>query len=159
MKPRSAADILERVFASAPNGRTAATVTSASADQYESPVKPGGLHWDAQPRTRAPNARDASLHGFEDMTGRRFGRMTVIGLASERAYGSKVKGCWVVRCACGHYESRRAKAIRNPANADDACVHCRHVAFLRRRETERALGRAPKDTVEDLVRRLGGRAP
>ena len=41
-----------------------------------------------------------------DLTGTQFERMTVIGLSRD------YMGRWVVRCACGRYELRTAKAIR-----------------------------------------------
>ena len=152
LKPRSAGDVLDRIFASAPNGRTAAAVTSESADRYESPVKPGCLHWDAPPRTRGPSAEEIICPSFTDMTGVKFGRMTVIGIFADSVTNAQQ---WVVRCVCGHYEARRAKAIRNPANSADACVHCRHVAFLSQRESDRARGALRPDTVETSLARIG----
>lgn len=64
-------------------------------------------------------------HGV-DLSGTRQGRLTVIGLAH------RVKGRWVVRCDCGVYTLRTAKAISNPANNQDRCEHCRHLAQVKR---------------------------
>lgn len=61
-----------------------------------------------------------------DLTGLRFGRFVVIGFSSDH------RGHWVVRCDCGRYSTRRARAIKNRANSDDRCEHCRHLAFLQR---------------------------
>lgn len=71
---------------------------------------------------------------FEDLTGRRVGRFTVIGLAAD------FKGRWVVRCDCGTYSTRRAKAIRNPENGQDRCEHCRHLAYLKRSDYRQQTG-------------------
>lgn len=63
-----------------------------------------------------------------DLTGVRVGRFVVAGLSAS------VPKRWVVRCDCGIYSLRTAKAIRNPRNADDRCERCRYLAFLRRRD-------------------------
>lgn len=40
---------------------------------------------------------------FDDLTGRRVGRFTVIGIAWD------FNGRWVVRCDCGRYSTRRKR--------------------------------------------------
>lgn len=70
----------------------------------------------------------------ENLTGYRRGSLTVIGLSRDTA------GVWVCRCVCGHYVTRRAKSIKNPANTIDACEFCRHVQYLRRASTFRTTG-------------------
>lgn len=47
--------------------------------------------------------------------------MVVVGLAKD------IAARWIVRCDCGDYEPRTAKAIKNPANGADCCVKCRQV--------------------------------
>ena len=64
---------------------------------------------------------------FNDLTGRRRGRLTVLGL-------SAVGKGWVVRCDCGVYTIRKAKAILNENNEQDRCEECRHLAHLKRNE-------------------------
>lgn len=66
--------------------------------------------------------------GFCDLTGRRQGRLTVMGLSSN------VNGKWVVRCQCGAYEVRSAKALMNPKNDSDRCWVCRHEVTRRRKD-------------------------
>lgn len=63
----------------------------------------------------------------EDLTGIKIGRLTVIGLND-----TGVKGRWVVRCTCGLYGLRKARAIKNPHNFGDRCDQCRKVAQMRR---------------------------
>lgn len=72
---------------------------------------------------------------IENLTGRRRGRFTVLGLAEG------MKGRWVVRCDCGTYSLRRSKAINNPENDQDRCEECRHLAFLKREHNYRTTGR------------------
>mgnify|MGYP000896905017 CR=1 FL=1 len=84
-----------------------------------------------RPFTRAEQFAD----GFLDLTGRRFGRFKVLGFARD------FKRQWVVRCDCGRYSTRSAKAVKNQANTQDRCEHCRHLAFLKRDERWRNTGR------------------
>ena len=72
---------------------------------------------------------------FIDLTGVRVGRFIVIGVSKD------FKGGWVVRCDCGMYSTRKAKAIKNPENVQDRCEHCRHLAFLKRNSLCRRTGR------------------
>lgn len=72
---------------------------------------------------------------FENLTGKKFARFTVIGLSAE------FKGNWVVRCSCGKYSCRTKKAINNTKNTQDRCEHCRHLAYLKRDEIWRRTGK------------------
>lgn len=65
--------------------------------------------------------------GVEDLTETRFGRFTVKGLFAFK------KGRWVVRCVCGIYSIRKAKAIKNPLNNIDRCGKCMEQLFIKRR--------------------------
>lgn len=69
-----------------------------------------------------------------DLTGRKFGRFTVVGFS--RDYAKK----WVVRCACGDFETRSSKAVKNPANAEDCCTICRKLILTRRAHHYRTHG-------------------
>ena len=44
---------------------------------------------------------------YPDFRGKRFGRFTAIGVSVE------FPGKWVMKCSCGKYEFRRAKALKN----------------------------------------------
>ena len=68
---------------------------------------------------------------FVNMTGRKYGRFTVMGLSTLNSPGQNA-GRWVVRCICGRYELRRTKTIKKAA-PDDMCGECRKVEQLRRR--------------------------
>lgn len=105
----------------APANATAARVVSGGT-HYEPEINLAKHdHWETPPKTkRVP--RDAP-----QLIGHRCGRLTVIGLYAKRA------GRWVVRCACGAYELRTTKALRNPENSEDRCQRCWHEARARKR--------------------------
>ena len=63
-----------------------------------------------------------------NLVGVKFGRFTVMGLPREKVMLSRKTAAWIVRCACGRFEHRSAKAIRNPANFGDRCYECRKLA-------------------------------
>lgn len=77
-----------------------------------------------------------SQEHMRDLTGMRFGRFTVQGLAADVTGGR-----WSCRCDCGTYALRKTAAITNPQNTQDRCEHCRHLAFLRREAHYREHGR------------------
>ena len=88
------------------------------------------LHWEAPPSIR-PKPKGLRV----DLTGKTFGRFTVLGVLAG------VENQWVVRCACGDYEIRRAKAINNPKNNRDCCENCRHLLHLKRQQEYLLTGR------------------
>lgn len=123
-------DSLNRVFASAPLDGTAARVTARSGDHYDPEVNfANHLHSDTPIPTK-PIPKN-SLYSCADLIGKQFGRMTVIGLAAEQ--NPKKKARWVVRCACGAYEIRKAPAIRNPLNTSDCCQKCQCFELAKKR--------------------------
>lgn len=119
--------VWDRILSSTPLNREAATVTSggwenglrkAKADTYER----DGPH----PTKKPPN--DPS---FEDRTGQRFGKFTVLGLVADdpASANARVKSgsLWSVKCDCGTYTARRSKALRKykgRAPFGPCCVHC-----------------------------------
>lgn len=77
-------------------------------------------HWDARPKT-IPVSRS-----IKNVTGKKFGRFTVVGLYLRDKRGS----LWAVKCVCGSFETRRTRSVINPSNDKDRCDKCRHLAFL-----------------------------
>lgn len=76
----------------------------------------------------------------ENMTGKKRGSFTVIGLYNGIEVGKRAKGKkrsipkgygWVVRCCCGKYEIRSKKAINNENNNKDCCLECRRNRYTR----------------------------
>lgn len=79
---------------------------------------------DSQYHSHAPlplGKPDRSQPQFVDYTGRRRGRMRVIGYV--RAGPNDSGARWLVQCECSMYELRRSRALRN-ANQDDMCRRC-----------------------------------
>lgn len=117
----------EKLAVSRPVNKTAATVAGGTS-QARAPVAivpESRQHWQTPPRTIQIEPNEA------DLTGRRFGRMVVVGKFS-RGEG-KLKPTWLVRCACGDYETRKSRAINNPINTDDKCVQCEFNRVLAKR--------------------------
>lgn len=107
---------------SAPVDKTAYRVTRDQHvdDSYEiknKDQKLGVSYWKA-PKLMSNPPREY------DVTGVKFGFMTVIGYLG--------KGKWQCKCKCGNYTSRRYKAITNPNNDVDACEECRELAYIKR---------------------------
>lgn len=79
----------------------------------------------------APPPMKAIPSDTPDLRGKKFGRMTVIGMLAEKRSGG---AAWVVRCVCGIYETRKARVICRPAiegQEEEACFQCRRVIYLR----------------------------
>lgn len=107
---------------------TSALVVSRGEHHHNAP-RVVNQHLEFLPRLRKPPKIAPKL------TGVRFGRFTVVGM-----HGT-IRGVWVVRCACGDYEVRTAKAIRNPNNFGDRCTLCRNAAFQKKDYEYRVHGR------------------
>ncbi|GFM85880.1 hypothetical protein PSCICO_12790 [Pseudomonas cichorii] len=75
---------------------------------------------------------------FINLTGTKFGRLTVLGLSAE------VDARWVCRCFYGAYTMRTSKAIKAKAG-DASCCQCYLLAVSKRKEYERRTGKS-KDT-------------
>lgn len=84
---------------------------------------------------RKPTHNELGMPEFVNLTGKNVGRLTVLGMAKS------MKGKWVVRCSCGIYTTRHSRALKNPANADDMCEHCRHLEYLKKAERFRTTGK------------------
>lgn len=145
-------DTFERIATSVPQNATAAKVVSQGI-HYEPDLRAGcHLHSDL-PLPMQPVPAAALALGKIPI-GVKFGRFTVIGYSA--AQNPKKNANWVVRCLCGNYETRKAKAIFNPANADDRCKVCRHLESSKDRYRrfgakplgEISLARAPAPTIE-----------
>lgn len=131
----SAKNRFDAILASVPMNGTAGAVTSPGV-HYTPVLKdaPHLLHWDAPPKIRAiPNGGGSTQ--FNDLSGIKFGRFTVVGVwdDAEGAPRNDVKTKWVVRCACGDYEVRSSRAVKNPKNDQDRCRFCRDLEYKKRR--------------------------
>lgn len=79
----------------------------------------------AVPLPTKPVPRDAP-----DLTGVRYGRMTVLGMSEK---GGKKGARWVVRCLCGTYSLRTTRAVKSPLNRGDMCAECNYVEQLKKK--------------------------
>lgn len=116
-------DIFDRLAASSPLNTTAARVVSGG-ENYDPKINFAN-HWHSDCPPKMRRIPEISLQTCGDLIGKKFGRLTVIGLADD--YNPKQPARWVVRCACGDYEHRSARAIRNPKNDQDRCLKCKHL--------------------------------
>ncbi|CAD7023223.1 hypothetical protein REJC140_00134 [Pseudorhizobium endolithicum] len=60
---------------------------------------------------RRPSREELIKPSFVDLTGKKIGRFTVMGVASEIPSNGNGQR-WVVRCQCSAYETRKAKVIK-----------------------------------------------
>jgi hypothetical protein len=115
---------LDLIITSTPVNKTAALVVSGKAEHWEPKRKITQLHWDAPPKC------EPLPKGVTDLSGFKIGRLVVARyFTSHRKTGS----IWLVRCACGAYETRRTNALENPNNTDDCCNKCRALESARKR--------------------------
>lgn len=111
-----------------PLNREASVVRDGSGETFVGKVPSWHDHWTAPPIPEGRRPDDK-----EDLTGRAFGRLTVIRYhKTHKKDGSR----WLVRCTCGDYELRRSRTIRDAAE-DAMCAACgyfEHVKVARERE-------------------------
>lgn len=74
-----------------------------------------------------PDSRQLNDPMFTDLTGRKFGRLTVLGIAELRTKGTAGKRGinWVVRCVCGNYEMRKSKYIKQCLNGNESALEAK----------------------------------
>jgi hypothetical protein len=123
----------DRIAASVPANRTAGEVTGKG-EHWEPTKKIDVPHWDTPPVVLDP---PKTLN----LIGSKFGRFTVVGYLGKMTAGKGASPMWLARCACGDYEGRSARAVRNPANGEDCCGKCRALIHLKREEYFRRTGR------------------
>lgn len=116
-------DAFDKILSSRPVNKQAARVMGRGV-HFVPNKKIDQSHWSAPPVTIQVSSQ-ASNPSFQDQSGKKFGRFTVVGYLGA--------GRWLCRCSCGDYETRRQKAILNRGNFGDRCDNCRHLSFLKRR--------------------------
>ncbi len=121
----------------------AAALQMVRGDDAERGPRPSRWFWDACPTLATINK--ATIMQGADYRGQRWGRLTIIGLLDKGERNGNGPASWVVRCDCGRFETRRAKAIREKNNPHEACERCEYVRRIRRRETHDRTGVWPSD--------------
>ena len=136
----SKGDLYSRIAASAPVDASAARALSMRGE-HEPTVKipEHHEHYDAPPKVQ-PVPENKT-----DRTGRRFGKLTVIGYLRTHRDRS---GRWLVRCVCGQYEVRRGSTI-DKADAGQSCTRCAKLAWHRSAEYQGARSAASEVFTEE----------
>lgn len=121
----------DAIAAAAPLNREASTVRDGSGDIWSEPDVSGGqLHW-----KEPPQPLEARPKGVGDISGAKYGRLTVVRYHGRSGVSTPVR-VWLVRCACGDYEVRREKSIiralqgDTPPVTEHSCRVCEHVQIL-----------------------------
>ena len=94
-----------------------AALSCAKGERFRFEAKdPRNPHW-----KQNPGLSIRVNKGEVNLAGTRLGKLTVMGKSLDKS------GRWIVRCACGNYENRTSRAIKNLRNDIDACVECRTI--------------------------------
>lgn len=124
----------DKIITSTPANATAGRVMSRGEHwEPEGQIPPGLKHWKAPPLMREYRQTLSSV----DMTGKKFGRFTVLGMwAGETSDGAR----WVCRCVCGDYEVRSVKTIKSAmagisekASLAEQCYYCHAWSVVQKR--------------------------
>ena len=135
--------------------------------EYEVKIPKNHKIWDVKPPLRKINHTMKCDPNFVDLTGKKFGRFTVIGPSKENRstsihvinakdeyYRLERRGngpmCrWIVRCRCGFYELRNTKIIKKEPQLD-RCFLCKSHLHRRKSEYFKLHGKAP--TIEQMLK-------
>jgi hypothetical protein len=130
----------DRLASSSPLNKDAALARDGRGEHYDADAYRGdnAQCWDAPPAMVAVPPAVAGLVGVK------VGRLTVLGLRPTKPTGKR-PASWVVRCVCGTYTTRTARAIKNPANVNDMCARCDRTRILRWRAANPAWLAARKE--------------
>lgn len=91
-----------------PFDKTASQV-SARGEHFDWKAPDDVLHTSDPIPTRGPNREELSNPQFVDLSGKRIGRFTVVGIAEVITTNGQN---WTVRCVCGSYETKKAKTLK-----------------------------------------------
>lgn len=120
---------LSRIYASVPLNGTAASVTSNSRQHWGPKPRLGNYeHWESPPPIIHPS-KYPKTETFKDLRGEKMGWFTVVGFLGKS--NPKKSARWLLKCSCGHYEARSAKAVKAAASATECCLNCRYQRRLR----------------------------
>lgn len=111
MKPKLSSVNFDVVAPLNPFDKTASMVSSQG-NHYEAKFEKTLLHQDTPPPMRKIKEHWLAQPDFIDLTGKVINRLTVIGMGESREVNKDAGARWVVRCVCGNYEHRTAKAIK-----------------------------------------------
>lgn len=126
----------DRLATSAPLNRQAAQDYNATGDGWAPERKANVIRFDGPPPLAPITASHRRNPSFVDQTGRRVGRLVVLGRIDRDAAGIVNRddrgAAWAVRCNCGAYEYRRAKKLKTyTADGFHMCSDCSYVEDLK----------------------------
>lgn len=118
---------LGAVLASTPLNATAGRVVSQNGEHYEPPQRKLNHYHSETPLPIKPatSLDGNTLAALNPLLGRRFGRLTVLGMLDKPP--SNKGASYVVRCVCGRYETRKRKALlssKGSIHGEDRCSAC-----------------------------------
>lgn len=149
----------DAVAASAPLNREASTIRDGSGDLWEPRKAPENvMHWGEPPLPLEP--KPAQL---PELSGKAYGRLTVIRYHGKPNGGKNAKGTWLVRCACGDYEVRRTEAIVRGLSGvrheamEPSCYVCTQVQAIQI-QARKASTKASRKASAALLDRLSAEA-
>lgn len=121
-----------KILTSSPVNRQAALVADGGGETWKPNYKgnPHARKWDAPPACVPIPTEPAALRTFQDFTGHKIGRLTVVGFLGK--VNPKTKALWLVKCACGTYETRGSKALKGGMIGRDYCEDCRYLERVKR---------------------------
>lgn len=121
----------DALAAASPLDRQASVVRDGSGDHWEAKISKTQLRWLAPPPMKVVSALTAPGQLIaKSLIGKRVGRLVILGILNDGI--ERKSASWVVRCDCGYYEARKAKALREQRAGDDmACSACDKVNQLR----------------------------
>lgn len=137
-------------------------------DKVAGRVAARGEHFEWQPESnrihsadpiahRLPNREERIMPQFVDLTGKRTGRLTVLGVAAEMPSNGNGQR-WVVRCVCGAYETRKAKSIKKfiagewEADHEPMCGWCCNNRRLQRGFCDKKNAAAAAQAIQEMAR-------
>ncbi|PJN96883.1 hypothetical protein CNY89_00065, partial [Amaricoccus sp. HAR-UPW-R2A-40] len=128
------------IAASAPINKQAAMATGRGGEHYAPPAhRNNAISSDVMLPYRGPSREELICPDFHNLVGVSWGRSVVMGIfdheRAEVVIGSAKsrKQKWVIRCACGRFETRSSKVIRAAIPRTGHCAHCDHTEWLRNR--------------------------
>lgn len=132
---------LDAIVASVPLDKTAARVMGRGV-HYERELKsaPTYIRASVDPLPVASPPLIVGTATYKELVGNIFGRWKVMGFAAQQGSPGK-NATWVVKCSCGRYEQRKARAIRRAPTTGDCCTECRNLQYIKRAYKE--LGSKP----------------
>lgn len=139
-----------------PSNKTAALVAGQGEHFEFTPSAPGKVHSELPLAVRGPSAAEKLLPTFVDLTGATIGRLKVTGIAAEIT--STNGTCWVVRCVCGAYETRKAKFIKsciggnNPGDTEPMCDACGYTRKLQMGRFNAKKAAAAAEAIQSNIR-------